>query len=114
MSSPTGQLKIELIHHKSSSAEAVNGIVVVSDAAGLLWSFTATCFAHDLKPYANSQSLDFHLWKSAVNDALGYFYAPKATAFDYDAAYRAGLAPEAFAKHLVATLRQANSTEHQS
>ncbi len=96
MPKPTGPLHIEKIISEASSKLSITGTVVVRDAAGIQWSFPATCFAHDLKPYAEPQVLDFMQWTSAVTDAVlpRYKGSPEAGRFDFEAAYRAGVPAE--------------------
>lgn len=100
MTKPTGLLEVEAIIPGPSSQLAARGTVVVRDAAGLQWCFPATYFAYDLNPYTPSQTLDFTQWKDAVIEALfpSYSARPEVDRFDFQAAYRAGHAPEVAAQ----------------
>lgn len=95
---PTGEIEVLHIIPGDKSTMIASGTVVCVDAAGDKWQFPAAYMAHEMSPYAESQTLNYTDWYFQLNKASGYWNWERVLATlnksDLVKAYRDGMSPE--------------------
>lgn len=96
----TGKVRaIEMRPLPTANSVAVSAQIICVDETGAEFTFRATCFNRELKPYCRDQELPYYEWCREVIERDRRFLV-KWNKINLEPDYRAGLTPhESYTKH---------------